>query len=335
MFKVMLEELRALGIPFETISTARQTQEESENWSLNWRLAVRVLFATVRMARRSDVVTFHASLRAATLFGPLLALVSFLLRRPFVLRLFGGAFDREYEQYSHLHRWWFSAGCRLTGALLVETKMLHEYTRRRLPVHIVFFPNYTQIFDEHKMDDSVLCRRFIFAGRVIPEKGIGEIVEAARQLQESTEVDIYGPIDPSAAALLSPNNLPSNVRYRGNRPFAEIKQLMTEYHAQLLPSYYEGEGYPSAVLEGFAAGLPLVGSTWRALPELVTNDCGILVKPRNTVMLIEAMHLLCTNPILYRRLREGARRQVHQFSSKELVRQFCAICSSVSEATQH
>ena len=57
--------------------------------------------------------------------------------------------------------------------------------------------------------------------------------------------------------------------------------------AFILFSYYENQ--PCVVLESFACGLPVIGSNAGGIPELVTEDSGILVEPANITALKDAM----------------------------------------------
>jgi len=88
----------------------------------------------------------------------------------------------------------------------------------------------------------------------------------------------------------------------------ERDDLATEYQQAdlfVLPSRFEG--YGMVFSEALAAGLPLVGTTAGALPEVIPDTAGILVPPDDSAALAQALSHLLTTPALRRRLQQGAR----------------------------
>lgn len=68
------------------------------------------------------------------------------------------------------------------------------------------------------------------------------------------------------------------------------------------------ETYGMAVAEALARGLPVVGTTTGAIADLVGDEAGLLVPPRNTGALTEAVARVLGDAQLRARLAEGARR---------------------------
>ena len=62
--------------------------------------------------------------------------------------------------------------------------------------------------------------------------------------------------------------------------------------AYVSPSYYEGFCLP--LVEAFACGCPVIGSTKGAMPEII-GDAGIVVGPTDTEALEQAMHDMAYN----------------------------------------
>jgi glycosyltransferase involved in cell wall biosynthesis len=68
------------------------------------------------------------------------------------------------------------------------------------------------------------------------------------------------------------------------------------------------ETYGMAVAEALARGLPVVGTTTGALPDLVGDAAGLLVPPGNVDALSEALGKMLDDADLRGRLAAGARR---------------------------
>ena len=104
-------------------------------------------------------------------------------------------------------------------------------------------------------------------------------------------------------ALVAKNGLAERIHFVG-----AIKDPREEYRYAdifVLPSLYEGYGMVFA--EALAFGLPVIGTTAGAVPEVVPADAGLLVPPSDVAALTEALHELLTQPDLRARLQQGAR----------------------------
>jgi phosphatidylinositol alpha 1,6-mannosyltransferase len=135
----------------------------------------------------------------------------------------------------------------------------------------------------------------LFAGRLSPEKGIQELVEACRGLNLVVAGD--GPLRdlvPEALGFLSP---------------AELAERYRRAAVVVCPSRSEGFGIVCA--EAMAHGRAVVATAVGGLQELVGHArTGFLVEPGNPAALRVAIKLLLADPVLRRRLGENARADV-------------------------
>ena len=70
----------------------------------------------------------------------------------------------------------------------------------------------------------------------------------------------------------------------------EIETTLLNYNGLLLPSYFEGEGYPGIIIESLAIGIPVVATQWKALPEVITDGYnGLLIPIKDSGALAQAM----------------------------------------------
>lgn len=126
---------------------------------------------------------------------------------------------------------------------------------------------------------------FLFLGRLSPEKGLRTLLEVWSRSRERLVVAGDGP----ERTLL--RNAPA-VDYRGNLPASEIPALLARARALVLPSL-SYEGAPRAVLEAYAAGVPVLGSSIGGLPELIEDGrSGLLVPARDVSAWVTAVERL-------------------------------------------
>ena len=100
------------------------------------------------------------------------------------------------------------------------------------------------------------------------------------------------------------------VEFLGRRTAPEVRRLLEECDAFVLPSVKTAdgmmEGIPVALMEALASGRPAVASRLSGIPELVEDGVnGLLVPPADPQALAEALLRLASDPDLRRSLAEA------------------------------
>ncbi len=174
--------------------------------------------------------------------------------------------------------------------------------------------------------------------RMLRDKGVHEFVEAARLLRArgiAACLQLVGEPDPGNPAAIPEAELrvwheQGVVRWLGRRE--DIPQLLAASHVVCLPSYREG--LPKSLLEGLAAGRPLVATDVPGCREAVIDgDNGLLVPARDAPALADALARLLHDPGL--RARMGARGRAlaeASFSTPRIVAQTLALYDGMLRA---
>jgi glycosyltransferase involved in cell wall biosynthesis len=131
--------------------------------------------------------------------------------------------------------------------------------------------------------------RVLFLGNIVERKAPHVLLQAAATLGDDVRVSLAGRTDMEPAYVRKLRDLAgSNVSFLGHVDGARLERLLRESHVLALPSSYEGFGI--AYLEGFAFGLPAIGTRAGAACELVTHGRnGFLIQPGDSAAL--ARHL--------------------------------------------
>ncbi|MGH9027396.1 MAG: glycosyltransferase, partial [Acidimicrobiia bacterium] len=139
-------------------------------------------------------------------------------------------------------------------------------------------------------DDTIVVGS---VGRLVAEKGFPELFAAARRLDGRYLVVVIGPEDPTKADSISGDEL-DRARHAGFRLLGHRDDIDALYAAMdifVLPSHREG--FPRAVMEAAAMGLPIVATDIRGCREVVDHDVnGLLVPVREPAALARAIQRL-------------------------------------------
>lgn len=149
-----------------------------------------------------------------------------------------------------------------------------------------------------------------FVGRMLPDKGVAELVTTWKTLRESypsAQLLVLGDFD------LRQDLLPETKNALQNDPRIHLTGFVKEpapYYSLMdlvvLPSYHEGFGL--VLLESAAMGLPTVASRIPGIVNAVKDgETGTLVEPRDPRALTEAIRAYLDDPNLRRRHGQAGR----------------------------
>jgi glycosyltransferase involved in cell wall biosynthesis len=128
-------------------------------------------------------------------------------------------------------------------------------------------------------------------------------------------------------------DLPRNVTAIPYLSPPELSSLLDRSTALILPS--RSEGTPRVIMEAFARGRPVIGSTGGGIPDLVEQDRnGLLVEPDDVDGLAAACIRILTDRELARRLAHGAAQDGQYFRSWTPARYATALRTLVDRALE-
>ncbi len=122
------------------------------------------------------------------------------------------------------------------------------------------------------------------------KKGIDYLLRAMILLPHSVTLNVVDegfPVKTYAPQMSRRLGLNSRVTFTGKISAETLRRLYNSAEVVVLPSLYEGFGLPAA--EAMACGTPVVATRAGALPEVVGEEGGILVPPRDPQALAEAI----------------------------------------------
>lgn len=164
-------------------------------------------------------------------------------------------------------------------------------------------------------------------GRLDTVKGHSFAIEAVASKPIPRDVHLHvlgtGPNEDGLRRLARTLGVADRVHFHGFRE--DIYEFVAHSNAVLIPSLHEG--LPYTLLEAMAVATPIVASRTGGLEAVLRHEkTALLVPPRDTVALAEAILRLYRDPLLATRLGESARRlQQSRYSVDAMTDAYVAI----------
>lgn len=155
----------------------------------------------------------------------------------------------------------------------------------------------------------------LFVGNLVHQKGLKYLLKAKKLLKSHAELIIVG--DGSLRTELQEMVNDQKIKaviFVGER--LDVNLILPAADLFVLPSI--SEGLPMSLLEAFASGLPVVATAVGGIPDLVTPDVGILVKPRDPVSLAKAMDQILQDDDLRHRMKNAARKKALIYAALDI-----------------
>jgi glycosyltransferase involved in cell wall biosynthesis len=174
----------------------------------------------------------------------------------------------------------------------------------------------------------------LFAARMIREKGVFELIEAANLLKNKylgrITFLLCGGIDDNPHAIpketlekYSDNEYLQWLGYQDN-----MKNILEQSHIVAFPSYYR-EGIPKSLIEACAVGRPIVTTDSTGCRDTVVEGYnGFLIPPKDAKKLAEKLEILIKNPLLRIQMGHNARALAEkEFSVEKVIEKHLEIYS--------
>lgn len=300
---VYSEKIRQAGIRFIPMDMAIHEANPVKDIVLFWKLLR--LYKKLRPS-----LIFHFTIKP-NIYGTLAAKIAGSIPSVSVVPGRGFTFQKK-NWLSRLVRWM----CRISLRYAKETWFLNEEDRQFFIAEGLVKPDATCVLPGEGVDTRHYSRSesaapkkedgftFLFAGRLMWEKGVGVFVEAARMVcrqHPAARFQLLGFLDPTDSRVVPQTILQQWVE-EGIIEFLgetmDVRPFFQQADCFVLPSFY-GEGVPRTLLEAASMELPIITTNHRGCNRtLVDGISGFLCTPNDAGSLAEKMKaMLALSPL--------------------------------------
>lgn len=165
----------------------------------------------------------------------------------------------------------------------------------------------------------------IYLGRYQYEKGIDDIIEAAKLYYiHNTTLEFHFHGDG-----VIPNNCPSNCFFHGWISGDDKFNVIADSLALILPSH--NEAFPNVLLESMACGTPVISTGVGGVPDMIKNDVhGIIIPPKCPDSLCQAIIKLITNQDMWNAFSNNCRKESEKYHIDIIMNKWIQLYNSMA-----
>lgn len=175
------------------------------------------------------------------------------------------------------------------------------------------------------LDNPTVLRLCTFS-RVMKEKGIGDLVDVVKHINEKKgkivyELDIFGQVDKGQTIWFEQlkKTFPDYIKYGGVIAYDQSVEVLQNYFALVFPTNFYTEGVPGTIIDAYAAGLPVISSRWESFEDVVDDEItGFGYEFGNTESLESLLLKIFENPQLIIRLKNNCVLKAQEFTLDRL-----------------
>lgn len=229
---------------------------------------------------------------------------------------------RWYRPFAPLAR---HAVPRLHARIAVSEAAL-RHVSRTCPGEYHVIPNGVDVASFDCSAEARTGSRLLFIGRAEPRKGLPVLLEAFKRLGGSPTLDLAGvtPRELRRAGVALPPRTLERVRAHGRVSDNERLRLLAATDVLCAPSL-EGESFGIVLVEGMAAGLPVVASAIPGYVDVLPPACGKLVPPGNAAALAAGLDELLADAALRAKLGAAGRLEARRFDWSRVCEEILAV----------
>jgi glycosyltransferase involved in cell wall biosynthesis len=138
------------------------------------------------------------------------------------------------------------------------------------------------------------------ARRLVEKNGLEYLILAMPDIVAHHDADLViagdGPHKRQLQKLVAHHNLQNDVSFIGAVPHSKLPQLIVASDIVVIPSLMEASSL--FLIESMACKRPIVATNVGGIPEILNEGCGVLVPPRDTLALSQAINQLIADQSL-------------------------------------
>lgn len=298
--------------------------------------AISFLLKALKVSRKCDII--HAQWMESGFIG---VIASFLTRKPLVVTVRRISNNGPMDFFNRLvlkHADYVTFNSNFTMRKCLELATPKKYS----VIHNIldtnkFRPFKTDLRKSLGIKES--AKVILFLGLLVEKKGIPYLIRAfgdiaGRHKDAVLVIAGHGEAEASLKRLAAELNISERVKFIGKQEADETPALFNIADIFVLPSIIDSKGETETLgvvlLEAMACKVPVIGSRVGGIPDIIDENVGFLVEPKDSKAIAARISQLLEDKKLRTRMGKAGRKKViDNFSSKVLTESLVEVYNSV------
>ena len=208
-----------------------------------------------------------------------------------------------------------------TNVIAIDPKTFSVLSKDLGKEKVHYIPNPV---NEISVIDNEETKNVLFLGNVLKSKGVEELLQAWEKISEKYPdwtLIIAGFCEDEYKEYLIENYSQKNVIMTGLLDHDKAIEMLKKSAFLVLPSYTEG--FPNVVIEAMMCSKAVVATDVGAISDILGNDCGVVITPKNTNELYASMKTLIDNNSLREKMgQQGRKKALEQYEAGKVFEQY-------------
>ncbi len=194
-----------------------------------------------------------------------------------------------------------------TVVIAIDQKTQSIFEKQLLMNKSILVANPFITKDVEKHTNTTTSKTIMFLGWCVKTKGIEELLSAWIDIESNYsdwQLKIVGPYDQDYKEKLVKKYTSNSIIFEGEKEHEEALDILSKSGIFILPSYTEG--FPNAVLEAMALRKPIIATDVGAISDMLSEECGIVIRPRDAEVVKKALIKLLDDEQLRKKLGDNA-----------------------------
>ncbi len=256
-------------------------------------------------------------------FSPFIFLIGILFQKSINYIVVGG-WLYDFLKSEHKFYTFFLKGI---NSILVETNYLLLNLNNEGFANVSIIPNFRNVDTTNikvRINTSGTLK-IVFMARVMKEKGIFLLLEFMEMynsnidlFNKKIELSIYGPVSLVDKQLFfrMVDGIDC-VRYLGVLRPEDVYETLNSYDILVLPTYYEGEGFPGTIIDAYLSAIPVISTRWKQIPEFIDNGTTGYIIENDCDELYRTIQMVCNSDELLINLKHNALLKSKEYSKSK------------------
>lgn len=287
-----------------------------------------LLFNAVKMSKQCDHVVLLLAYNGLKIFVPLFVLLSKIFKCKIHCLVLGAWLAEFLQEQPRLFK-----NIKKIHGVYAETKISEKQLKDLGLKNVYRIPNCKDLNILEEASDRTFSEPYpvLTFSRVEKPKGIEEACEAIRYVNETAgrtvyTLDIYGAVQPDYEEEFNKlkEEFPEYINYKGVIPYEGTEKVLKDYFAMLFPTRYPTEGQPGALLDCYAAGVPVIAVEWQSSREFVDDGVtGIIIDFSLKDRILEnTLMKVAEKPEILTDMRKNCLKEAEKYLASNVVKKF-------------